>query len=565
MKQLDYTLIITELLKNRLISAEDLALAKRKLSKKFKFSIVSNINLLKAYHNYCADKSIKPSETINDLLKKRLIRSLSGVAVVSVLTKPYPCPGKCLYCPTEKGMPKSYLSNEPAVMRAILNDFDPQKQVKTRLQSLEMQGHPTDKIELIIIGGTWSYLPKSYQKHFITECFRAANENSKLQIPNYKQIPNSKFQISKLPNEQKKNETAKNRIIGITIETRPDYINEKEILLLRKLGVTRVELGVQSVYDDALKFNLRGNSVKDIIQATKLLKDAGFKICYHIMPNLPGSDIKTDKKVFEELFSNPDFQPDLLKIYPCAVLREAPLYKLWQEGKYKPYAEKELINLLLEIKKTIPYYCRIQRLTRDIPSGSIVEGPAKISNMRQVLAKISEQQGWKCKCIRCREVRENYNAKEKLFLFRQEYDASGGKEIFLSYESKNRERLYSLLRLRIPSYIYSHGHIRIPERSSKERSEVALFACLKNSAVIRELHTYGQLHPLIYRCRASVNSVISPQHKGLGKKLIQKAEKIAKKEFGTKNIAVISGIGAREYYRRLEYKLKDTYMIKKLR
>ena len=512
-------------MKNRLETPEDLASAKRKMSKKFVTSLSSNIDLLKAYHKLSEiqKSKIKNRNLLEDLLKKKRVRSLSGVAVVSVLTKPYPCPGKCLYCPSEKGMPKSYLSNEPAVMRAILNQFDPYKQVKARMESLEMQGHPTDKIELIIIGGTWSFLPKKYQEWFIKKCFDAANGK-----------------ISRnLEASQKENETAKKRIIGITVETRPDYINEKEILLLRKLGVTRVELGVQSIYDDVLKFNLRGNSVKDIIFATKLLKDAGLKVCYHMMPNLPASDIKKDKEMFKEIFSNPDFQPDLLKIYSCAVLKEAPLYKLWKAGKYKPYAEKELTELLSEIKKNIPYYCRIQRLTRDIPSGSIVEGPAKISNMRQILGKNSKKEGWKCKCIKCREVGLNYDPKEKLYLFRQDYGASYGKEIFLSYENKNRDRLYSLLRLRIPS-------------------DSELIPVLKNSGIIRELHTYGQLHPLKY-------SAISPQHKGLGKKLIQEAEKITKKEFELPAVAVISGIGAREYYKKLGYKLKDTYMIKKLR
>lgn len=504
-------LIIQELLKNRLETPEDLAMAKRKISKKFGLPIISNVRLLKEYHIFCKKQRTKPDKILSSLLKKRQVRSLSGVAVVSVLTKHYPCPGKCLYCPTEKGMPKSYLSNEPAVMRAILNKFDPAKQVLNRIESLEMQGHPTDKIELIIIGGTWSYLPQKYQEDFITKCFSACNKSAG----------------KNLEQEQKKNEKAKHRIIGITIETRPDYINEKEILHLRKLGVTRVELGVQSIYDDVLKYNLRGHTAQDIINATKLLKDAGFKICYHMMPNLPGSDLKRDEKMFKEIFSDPNFQPDLLKIYPCAVLKNAPLYKLWKEKKYQPYTEKQLIELLLKIKKQIPYYCRIQRLTRDIPSTSIVEGPAKISNMRQVLAKLSKEQNWRCKCIRCREVGENYDPKEKLYLFRQDYESSGGKEIFLSYENKDRNRLYSLLRLRLPQ------------------------------GIIRELHTYGQLHPL-------KSATISPQHKGLGKQLIFKAEEIVKKEAKLNKISVISGVGVRNYYRKLGYKLENTYMTKKL-
>lgn len=539
--------VIYELLKNRSAAGDSLDSIKRKISKALNLTILSNVELLKAYHNLCRNKRIKPDRNILNLLKKRRVRSLSGVAIVAVLTKPYPCPGKCLYCPAEKGMPKSYLSNEPAVMRAILNKFDPAKQVENRLLSLGLQGHSTDKIELIVIGGTWSYLPKKYREWFITECFRECNEflnsqNPKSQTANSNKIPNSKIQKIELLKEQRKNEKARHRIIGITVETRPDFIDEKEIVHLRKLGVTRVELGVQSIYDDVLKLNRRGHNVKKIIAATKLLKDAGLKVCYHIMPNLPGSDAKRDEKMFAELFQNPDFQPDLLKIYPCAILKEAPIYRLWKQGKYRPYAEKKLKDLLLKAKKSIPYYCRIQRLTRDIPSPSIVTGPAKISNLRQILARMAQKEGWRCKCIRCREVRENYDPEEKLYLFRQDYPASGGKEIFLSYENQTRSRLYSLLRLRIPS-------------------KDVFLPVLKNAAIIRELHTYGQLHPIVDRGLTSINS---PQHKGLGKKLIKEAEKIAGQEPGLKAMAAISGVGVRNYYRKLGYKLKDTYMIKKL-
>jgi len=458
-------------------------------------------------------------------LRKKAVRSLSGVAIVSVLTKPYKCPGKCLYCPSQKGMPKSYLSNEPAVMRAVLNKFDPYNQVKMRLKSLKATGHPIDKIELIVIGGTWSYLPSRYQSWFIKRCFDACNNRTS----------------KKLLIAQRINEKAKCRVIGITVETRPDYISQKEIKRLRELGVTRVEMGVQIIYDDVLKINLRGHGKKEIIEATKLLKDAGFKVCYHLMPNLPGSDLRRDEKMFEEVFQNQDFQPDLLKIYPCAILKEAPLYSLWKQKRYKPYTEKQLIALLKSAKKKVPYYCRIQRLTRDIPSPSIVVGPAKISNMRQILARESKEENWHCKCIRCREVGKNYRPKEKLYLFRKDYDASDGKEIFLSYESKNRERLYSLLRLRIPS---------------KENVILAL----KDVAIIREVHTYGQLHSL-----GGKSNTVSPQHKGLGKKLIRQAEKITKKEFSLKKLAVISGIGVRGYYRKLGYELDGTYMVKYLR
>lgn len=520
---------------NQKKTGANLTVVKRRLAKQFRVRCPRNVELLKTYHKLVRDGSIKQSQKIEDLLRKRKVRSLSGIAVVSVLTKPYPCPGNCLYCPTQTGIPKSYLDNEPAVMRAVLAKFDPYLQVETRLESLRATGHPTDKIELIVIGGTWSFLPKSYQNWFIKRCFEACNDNSK----GKKQ--KSKEKKQNLLRAQKRNEKARHRIIGLTIETRPDYMGKEEVKRLRKLGVTRVEMGVQSVFNDVLKKNKRGHDVGSIIEATRLLKDAGFKVCYHMMPNLPGSSLKKDIDMFRIIFNNPDFRPDLLKIYPCAVLKEAPLYKIWKQGRYKPYKDEDLINLLKEVKRIVPRYVRIQRLVRDIPSYSIAAGPAKISNLRQVVVEEMGKEGWKCHCIRCREVRENYNPKEKLVLFREDYLASDGKEIFLSYENESRKKLYSLLRLRIPS-----GE--------------ALFSALRSAAIIRELHTYGQMQTL------ENSSFISPQHKGLGRKLVMEAEKITRKEFNLKKIAVISGIGARDYYKtQLDYKLEDTYMTKILK
>jgi len=536
-------LIIQELIKNRAETPDDLAVIKRKAAKKYKISCPSNIELLKAYHKLVKDKRIKKFEGMKFLLKTRPIRSLSGIINVSVLTKPYPCPGKCIYCPAEKNIPKSYLSGEPAVERAKRLNYNPYLQVQKRIEMLENEGHPADKIELRIIGGTWSYYLKKYQIWFVKRCFDACNKTSG----------------KDLKKSQKINEKAKHRVVGLSIETRPDFINPSEIKRLRELGATMVEIGVQSVYDNVLNLNKRGHKVKDTIEATKLLKDAGFKVCYQMMLNLPGSDLKKDREMFKELFSNPDFQPDLLKIYPTALLKEAPLYKWWKDGKYKPYDKNQLINLVKSIKKKIPYYVRIQRIARDIPSQSIIVGPAKISNLRQIISKDSKKEGWQCHCIRCREVKENYNPKEKLKLFRENYDASDGKEIFLSFESEKREKLYSLLRLRISS---------------------------QNTAMIREIHTYGQLVPIS-------KTRLAPQHQGLGKKLIKQAEKIAKKEFGfhpvkfpvksfaeskrkspilfnrdakqfnrVNKIAVISGIGVRNYFKELGYRLENTYMVK---
>jgi len=506
-------------------TSADLEKMKREISKKSKTPCPQNVELLKSYHKLLTEKSIKESKVLKNLLKKRPVRSLSGVAVVTVLTKPYPCPGKCIYCPQEKNFPKSYLSGEPAAQRAKNLNFNPYLQVKKRLESLNIQGHPTDKIELIILGGSFSYYPKKYQEWFVKKCFQACNGQK-----NY-------LKKQSLKGAQKENETAKRRIVGMTIETRPDLINEEEILWLRNLGTTKVEIGVQGTDEKILKKNKRGHSIEKIKEATKLLKDAGFKITYHLMLNLPGSTIKKDFQSFKKTFSDTNFRPDWLKIYPCVVCRGSKLYTIWKKGDYKPYTEKQLTKLLIEIKSLIlPYWVRVGRLFRDIPSPKIEAG-CKTSNLREFIQKEMKEKKLVCKCIRCREVKDNYDNKEKIFLFREDYAASKGKEIFLSFENKKRTKLFAFLRLRIPSL------------------KIHFIPALQNSAIIRELHTYGRSVPIKKRGA-------SPQHKGFGKKLMAEAEKITKKELGFKEISVISGIGVRNYYRKIGYKEKDTYMIK---
>jgi len=415
-------------------------------------------------------------------------------------------------------VPKSYLDNEPAVMRAIENKYHPYKQVQNRLKALEANGHPIDKIEIRIIGGTWSYYPKAYREWFVKECFRACNEFKRRRIE------------QSLKEAQKRNEKAKCRIIGLSVETRPDFINNLEIKHLRKMGATMIELGVQTTHNKVLVLNRREKNIDQTVKATRLLKDAGFKVLYQMMPNLPGSNIKMDKETFRQIFENPDFKPDLLKIYPTAIVKGTVLYNWWKNKKYRPYLKEQLIELIKSIKKTVPYYVRIQRIIRDIPSKSIVAGPAKVSNLRQVISVQIEKEGWSCKCIRCRQAKEISN--EKLFLLREDYKASKGKEIFLSFEDKKRKNLYGMLRIRIT-----------PDKK----------------AIIRQVHTYGLLHPI-----SGKNVLNSPQHKGLGKKLIKEAEQIAKKEFKVKKISVISGVGVREYFRKLGYRLRDTYMVKTL-
>ncbi len=506
---------------------------KRRMCKEYKIPYPDNISLLSAL-KIGGSLTSTNYQRLAGLLRTRPIRSLSGIVNVSVLTKPYPCPGSCLYCPSEPGMPKSYLTGEPAAERARLLKFDPYIQVQKRLEMLANEGHSVDKVELRIIGATWSFYPTSYQNCFIAQCFKACNEFS-----------GKKTKFISLDREQKKNESAKCRIVGISVETRPDYIDGKEILRLRKLGVTRVELGIQSIYDDVLEINRRGHKINAAINATKSLKDAGFKISYQIMLNLPGSSPERDLAMAKELFSNPDFCPDMLKIYPCAVLKEAPLYEFYKQGKYKPYPDKKIAEVIKEIKKIVPVWVRIERIIRDIPSPRIVTGTKDISNLRQMIARDMERENWHCQCIRCREVKGEYDPKEKIILVRRNYDASGGKEIFLSFENPSagsgQAKLFSLLRLRIPS---QHGRTQGPP--------------LRDATIVREIHTYGLQTPI-------GKKNIAAQHKGLGKRLIKEAEHIAKNEFGIKKISAISGVGARQYWRKNGYKLQNSYMVKKIR
>lgn len=522
----------------------------------------TNADLREIYNELLSQNKIKRNISMEKAMLSRAIRTQSGVAVVAVLTKPSTCPGKCIFCPTEKDMPKSYLSNEPAVMRAIMNKFNAYRQVQSRISALELNGHSTEKIELIVMGGTFSYFPKSYQKKFILDCFRAANDYGNHKSKNKKGILKGTL-MGTLLKEQKLNGKAKHRIVGLTLETRPDYIDEKEIINFRELGCTRVELGVQSVFDEVLIKNNRGHLVSETISATRLLKDAGFKINYHMMPGLWGSSLKKDFKMFEELFTNSDFQPDMLKIYPTVVTKNSDLFKVWQKGDYKALTNEKFEKLIIKIKnEIIPPYTRIQRLIRDVPLTSIEAGPT-VSNLRQVIENKTH-----CQCIRCREIKGEYTLNTKIVLDRIDYDASGGKEIFLQYVSPDKKKLFSLLRLRIPSSVCHPKLVSGSKNISKKLKSYSPTA-LENSAIIRELHTYGKLTNISKEDKnflpAGATALqAGPQHIGLGKKLILEAEKIARDEFGLQKIAVISGVGVRNYYRKLGYKLKDTYMVKSI-
>jgi len=455
-------------------------------------------------------------------------------------------------------MPKSYLSSQPAAARAKRNNFHPFRQVKNRLRALYDSGHPVSKLEIIVMGGTWSFLPYAYQNWYVREVFRAANEASgQLQEISGKGVRGLQLL-------QNTNETAENRIIGLTLETRPDFINERELARMRSYGCTRVEIGVQTLDDSVSKLTKRGHGRAEVIRATALLKNYGFKVCYHLMPGLPGSTPTRDLAWFREVFEHPDFCPDFIKIYPCVVLDTAELKKWWDAGNYKPYDDATLIKWLIKAQTIVPEWCRIMRLMRDIPADCIRDG-AKFSNLRQIIheqpnklksivgakffsAEKLDQRPILFRDIRAREVGfASFNERKKLLqtapiLVRRNYRASGGDEVFLSFENPEKTALFALLRLRKPSTDFSPQHFA---------------SVLKHSAIIREVHSYGQ--------EVSVgNEADIGQHRGFGKRLIAEAERVTREEWGFKKIAIIAGVGTREYYRKFGYELRGTYMMKKM-
>ncbi len=537
---------LKELQKNIPKNHKDLASRKNDFSTRMKIKNILNRELI-----VIAQKNnIKLSSKLKNLIQKRSVRTISGVSPIGILTKPYPCPGQCVYCPTEDRMPKSYMSNQPAAARALRNKFHPYDQVKNRIIALQESGHPVSKLEIIVMGGTWSFLPYNYQNWYIREVFRAANTSStQLKISN----------INSLKNLQKINETAKHRIIGLTLETRPDFITEKELIRMRKFGCTRIEIGVQTLDDSVSKLTKRGHGRKHVAKAMKLMKDFGFKVCFHLMPGLPGSNIEKDLKWMKEIFQNPDFCPDFVKIYPCVVLETAELKKWWENGEYKPYDDAQLIKLLIQWQTFVPEWTRIMRLMRDIPASSILGG-AKFSNLRQIITdqpkKLREIVGDEFydkhdldknnnlfRDIRAREIGFKKDTKNlgKLILKRRDYDASDGKEVFLSFETADEKHLLALLRLRKPS--------------GQKFSQFG--SVLHNSALIREVHSYGG--------EISVGkSEGLGQHRGLGRKLITEAERITNDEWNLPQITIIAGVGTREYYKKFGYKEKYTYMVKSL-
>ena len=584
----------------------------KKLQKKYALkdgSMLSKTDIIAAYKEFAGKHGLKPFEkkVINQLQMKP-VRTSSGLAPVTVLTKPYPCPGNCIFCPSDVRMPKSYLASEPGAQRAEHNYFDPYLQTYNRLQALHDMGHPVDKIELIVLGGSWSVYLQTYQIWFIKECFRAMNEFKKnddrkrlkkyyqqifkeiaeLDLPSFssdsnkneqvysqyqpqgllaekktynnliyelftepeKRVGLDKFQTaqwSDLFNQHELNQRAKHRCVGLVLETRPDLINKQEIIYLRKFGCTKVQLGVQSLSDQILKKNQRGHSVAQTASAIKLLRQAGFKLHIHWMPNLYGSTAKKDKKDYQKLFQDPRFKPDEVKIYPCSLIESAPLMRYYLQKKWQPYTYDELLDVLTFALANTPQYCRITRVIRDIPSFEIVSGNKK-TNFRQLVQEKLDRTGLKSVDIRAREIRDQKFDSSLIYLDKIKYETNGSQEVFLQFlvpVKKENSQLTDKSVVKLLGFL----RLSLPEKNDFTKQIMA-----KNCAIIREVHVYGQLVSL------GQDSQGRAQHLGLGTKLIKQAVKIAQQQ-GYEKLAVISAVGTREYYRHRGFKDSKLYQI----
>jgi elongator complex protein 3 len=486
-------------------------------------AMLSKDRVISGYRELCRREGRSPDPRIVRRLRVKPTRTISGVAPVAVLTEPHPCPGECIFCPEPAGMPKSYLPDEPGAMRAAAHDFDPYDQTASRIAALREIGHSVDKIELLILGGSWSAYPEPYQEWFVRRCFDAMNG----------------VDAASLEAAQQLNEQVERRNVGLVVETRPDLISPQEVRRLRWLGVTKVQLGIQSLDDQILALNKRGHTVADTRRALRLLRLAGFKVVVHWMPNLLGATPEGDLEDFRRLWSDPALRPDELKIYPTALLQDTELHARWQRGEFEPYDEETMVRLLSRCKTLIPPYCRVNRLMRDIPAPNIVAGVKK-SNLRQIVQRHMAQDGLACHCIRCREVRGEPVDHATLRLERVAYETDATRELFLHYITSEND-LAGFLRLSLPE-----AEPPIDE--------------LRGCAMIREVHVYG---PAL---RLGADLETAPQHAGLGTALIEEAKHIAR-QAGYERLAVIAAIGTRPYYGERGFEMTTPhrlYMVSRL-
>jgi elongator complex protein 3 len=472
-------------------------------------------------------------ESFLENVRRRPVRTQSGVAPLTLLTKPFPCPGRCIFCPSDLDMPKSYLSDEPGAQRAAANDFNPYLQTWNRLAALRAIGHPTEKIELIVLGGTWSFYPEPYQVWFARRCFEAMNDfgrgvdrRDEARSLAGREDPEAPLaDWAALGRAQRDNETASCRSVGFCVETRPDCIGEAEVVRMRRLGCTKVQLGLQSLSDEILAANHRGHDVATTRVAMALLRRAGFKIHAHWMPNLLGATPESDVEDFARVFDDPDFRPDELKVYPCSLIEGTELMGFFESGQWRPYTHAELLEVLTTVLSRVPGYCRLTRVVRDISSDDIVAGN-KLTNFRQIAEEDLARRGGRCRDIRAREIRSQRFDVERLSLGATEYESGIGRELFLEFTAPG-DHIVGFLRLALPA---GRGHIK----------EIA------TSALIREVHVYGGALPLGERSKSRA------QHRGLGVRLIDEAARRAR-EAGFSDLAVISAVGTRPYYRRLGF------------
>ena len=560
-----YRKILTELKKRKISSQKQLNNLKiEMLQGSMHDKIPTNVELA----NYATPAERKK---FRNLLTIKPTRSLSGVSVVAIMTSPKKCPhGKCSMCPggvdsVFGDVPQSYTGKEPATRRAIRNLYDSYLQVFNRLEQYMAMNKIPDKVELIVMGGTFPSYNVRYQDMFVKNSFQAMNDfgqyffsNNRFNFKKFcnffelpgdieekgrtKRINRRSLKLKKatmLAKEQKKNETGKIRCVALCVETRPDYCKKQHINQMLKLGTTRVELGVQSVYDEALKRISRGHAVADSVKATQLLKDSFLKVGYHMMPGLPGVSFKEDIINLRKLFTDQRFMPDALKIYPCMVLEGTKLYKQWKAGKYSPMTTKQATKLIAEFKRYVPEMVRIMRVQRDIPT-YVTEAGVDRTNLRQYVDEYCKDHHINCMCIRCREIGHvNSKIGNEFKIFRHDYEASNGTDVFLSYEDVKRKALLGFLRLRMPFNPF--------------RKEIT-----EGSVGIRELHVYGDA--------AAIGSKGKIQHRGIGKKLVVNAEKIAAEEFDAKKILITSGVGVRDYYRKkFGYSIDGPYMSKSIK
>ena len=495
---------------------DDLQALKLQLSRKYSLDHIPS------------DSEILNTANINSEFKKLLrikpTRTVSGVAVVAAMTSPEICPhGRCIFCPggVENNSPQAYTGYEPSALRGRANQYDPYNIVFNRLKQLETIGHDTSKVDLIIMGGTFTARTREYQESYVKGCIDAMNG----------------FVAENLEAAMSYNETAGRRCIGLTVETKPDWFFEKEIDLSLDYGATKVELGAQIINDRVLKMNMRGHGISEIIKSTQLSRDAGFKIVYHLMPGMPGASYEDDLKSFREMMSNEDYMPDMLKIYPTLVVKGTKLYNMWKNGEYQPMDTSEGVSLISTFMKEMPPWVRVQRMQRDIPV-KFIEAGVKRSDLRNLVELQLSTDGKRSMEIRGREVGVRDVKSGDFKLIRREYNASGSKEIFLSFENSDDD-ISGFIRLRKPS-------------AKSHRSE------MKGSSIIREIKVLGNVVPVGQRTGEGF------QHKGIGRNLLDEAERISRDEWNMERILVISGIGVREYFRKFGYERVGPYMGKKL-